>query len=135
MANFGLIIGEFHRSAARAMEEEATDAITSNGHSIGRVVMVPGTYEVPLALKVMLADAEIDAAVILGIIERGETAHGLVMANAVMPKVLDLQLEYGKAVGIGILGPEIFPSQIDPRVRPYARAAAAAAIKMLALAG
>ena len=135
MANFGLIIGEFHRSAARAMEEEATDEIAGSGHSVDRVVMVPGTYEVPLALKAMLADAGIDAAVVLGIIERGETAHGLVMANAVMPKILDLQLEYMKPVGIGILGPEIFPSQIEPRTRPYARAAAAAAIRMLALQG
>jgi 6,7-dimethyl-8-ribityllumazine synthase len=97
--------------------------------------MVPGSYEVPLALKALLADGGIDAAVVLGIIERGETAHGLVMANAVMPKLLDLQLEHMKPVGIGILGPEIFPSQIEPRIRPYARAAAEAAIRMLALKG
>ena len=135
MANFGLVIGEFHTSAARAMEEEATEAIAGGGHSVARVVMVPGSYEVPLALKALLADSGIDAAVILGIIERGETAHGLVMAQAVMPKVLDLQLEYMKPVGIGILGPEIFPSQIEPRIRPYARAAAEAAIRMLALKG
>jgi 6,7-dimethyl-8-ribityllumazine synthase len=135
MANFGLVIGDFHASAAQVMEEEATAAIREGGHSVERVVMVPGSYETPLALKALLADAAIDAAVVLGIIERGETAHGLVMANAVMPKILDLQLETLKPVGIGILGPEIFPSQIEPRIRPYARAAAAAAIRMLALKG
>ena len=74
---------------------------------------------------------EIDAAVVLGIIERGETAHGLVMAQSVSNKILDIQLDHMKPVGMGILGPEIFPSQISARVEPYARAAAEAAIRML----
>jgi 6,7-dimethyl-8-ribityllumazine synthase len=36
-----------------------------------------------------------------------------------------------KTIGFGILGPEILPDQIAPRVKPYARAAVEATAKML----
>ena len=113
------------------MLDAATKAIEIAGHEVGKIIWVPGSYEVPLALERMFRMKEINAAVILGIIERGETAHGLVMAESVSKKILDIQLDHMKPVGMGILGPEIFPSQIPARVEPYARAAAEAAIKML----
>ena len=132
MSTFCVIAGEFHREHSLAMIEEVQQELENHGHKVSRVVFVPGTYEVPLALERALAEEIVDGAVVLGIIERGETAHGIVMANAVMSKILDLQLKHMKPVGIGIVGPEVFPSQIQPRVRPYAKAAASAAIKMLA---
>ena len=112
------------------MLDAATKAIEIAGHKVGEIVWVPGSYEVPIALERLLRKKEIDAAVLLGIIERGETAHGLVMAHCVGNKILDIQIDHMKPVGMGILGPEIHPSQIPARVEPYARAAAEAAIKM-----
>lgn len=37
---------------------------------------------------------------------------------------------YDKPVGMGLLGPEILPDQVEPRIRPYAQAAAEALYKM-----
>ncbi len=68
---------------------------------------------------------------VLGVIERGETAHGRVMAQAVIKAIVDLQLETMKPVGVGILGPEILPDQIQSRLRPYARHAVLAVRSML----
>ena len=82
-------------------------------------------------LKHFLMRDDIDGAVVLGIIERGETAHGAVMGKSVSDAIIKLQLKYMKPVGMGILGPEIFPSQIPQRVVPYAEAAAKAAITMI----
>jgi 6,7-dimethyl-8-ribityllumazine synthase len=79
--------------------------------------------EKPLALKRLLLRDDIAGAVVLGIIERGETDHGLVMGQSVVKAIIDLQLAFMKPVGVGILGPGIHPSQIPPRVEPYARAA------------
>jgi len=75
------------------------------------------------ALKRLLRDTRVDGAVVLGIIESGETKHGFVMAQAVINAIIDLQLEFMKPVGVGIIGPEILPSQIPSRVRPFARRA------------
>jgi 6,7-dimethyl-8-ribityllumazine synthase len=87
--------------------------------------------EKPLAAKRLLARDDIDAVVVLGIIERGETAHGRVMGQAVIQTLINLQLETNKPVGIGILGPEILPEQIPPRLGPYAQAAVRAVHTML----
>lgn len=113
------------------MVAEATSVITSASHNVSDVVWVPGSYEAPLALKRLLIRDDIDAVVVLGIIERGETAHGLVMGQSVSDAIIQLQLDHMKPVGMGILGPEIFPSQIPARAVPYAAAAAKAAITML----
>lgn len=95
-------------------------------------VWVPGSYEKPLALKRLLMREDVDAAAVLGIIERGETKHGLVMAEVVLKEIIDLELQYMKPVGIGILGPEILPSQIPSRLRIYAHEAISAVKEMLA---
>lgn len=133
MPKIAIVVGEFHQREAKIMVEEASQTIREGGHEVGDVVWVPGSYEVPLALKRQLLAPDVAGAVVLGIIEKGETAHGLVMAQSVSAKIIDLQLEFMKPVGLGILGPEIFPSQIEPRIRPYARAAAAATLRLLAV--
>ena len=129
--NFALIVGEFHKSEADQMVAEAARVIETAGHKVSDVTWVPGSYEAPLALKRHLIKDDIHAAVALSIIERGETAHGLVMGQSVSDAIIQLQLDTNKPIGMGILGPEIFPSQIPARAVPYAGAAAQAAIRML----
>ena len=73
----------------------------------------------------------VDCAAALGIIERGETKHGFVMGQSLMHFVMQLQVDHMKPVGLGVLGPEILPSQINPRVQSYARKAIVAAAAML----
>ena len=87
--------------------------------------------EKPLATKRLLERSGVHAVVVLGIIERGETAHGRVMGQAVIQALIDLQLATNKPVGIGILGPEILPEQVPPRLEPYAEAAVQAVHTML----
>lgn len=112
------------------MLKEARIAAKELGLNVIEVIWVPGSYEKPLALKRLLAREDIDCAAVLGIIEKGETKHGLVMARVVMKTIVELELEYMKPVGIGILGPEILPEQISQRLKPYARDAIKAVAMM-----
>jgi len=84
-------------------------------------------------LKRTFALKNIDGAVILGIIEKGETKHGLVMGIVVHSAIIQLELETGKPVGMGILGPEILPKQIPLRLKPYAKRAVLALATMLTI--
>ena len=113
------------------MLSQAYETAMHKGLQLDEPIWVPGSMEKPLALKKELKRAAIVGAVTLGIIERGETGHGLVMAQAVIKSIIDLQLEMMKPVGIGILGPEITPEQIQPRLEPYARDAVLAVSSML----
>lgn len=129
--NIFVLLGSFHKKEAEEMLDEVRLYAREHALNIVEERWVPGSMEKPLALKQLLMRDDVDGGVVLGIIEKGETKHGLVMASAVIHAILQLQLEFMKPIGVGILGPEILPDQIPPRVRPYARAAAAAVNTML----
>ncbi|MFH1632062.1 MAG: 6,7-dimethyl-8-ribityllumazine synthase [bacterium] len=131
MKNIALVIGSFHKDLALEMVEEARATAKEVGVNIVDEVWVPGSVEKPLALKRALSRNDIDGAVALGIIERGETKHGMVMGQSLMHFVMQLMVDTGKPIGLGVLGPEILPDQIEPRVRPYARKAVVAVASML----
>ncbi len=126
-----LVLGSFHKKEADDMLMVSVETANQLNLEIAETVWVPGSMEAPLAIKRLLMREDIDGAVVLGIIERGETKHGLVMGEVVYDAIIRLQLEFMKPIGFGILGPEILPDQIPPRVKPYARAAVEAVAKML----
>ncbi len=129
--NIALICGEFHKKEVTEMLNEVRKVANENNLNITEEVWVNGSYEKPLALKRVLMKENIDGAIALGIIERGETKHGLVMGHTVMQTILNLELEFMKPVGIGILGPEILPEQIPSRLLPTAQKAVLAVVRML----
>jgi 6,7-dimethyl-8-ribityllumazine synthase len=129
--NIAIILGEFHKKEVTEMLAEARKVAAENNLNITEEIWVNGSYEKPLALKRVLQKDSIDGVVLLGIIERGETKHGLVMGHTVLQSVINLELEYMKPVGIGILGPEILPEQIAPRLLPNAQKAVLAVASMM----
>ncbi len=131
MAKIAIVAGAFHRKLVERMVEEAHEACKENNLEVKEVVWVPGSLEKPLALKIVLSEKDIDGAVVLGIIEKGQTKHGLVMGQAVIKTIIDLQLEYMRPIGVGILGPEIEAPQIQKRLLPYARGAVLAVKAMI----
>ena len=129
--NIGLVMGSFHKAQIEEMLEEARKTAADVDLNIVEEIWVPGSMEKPLALKRLLLREDIDGAVALGIIEKGETAHGLVMGHSAISAIINLQMELMKPVGVGILGPEIQPNQIASRLRPYGRDAVLAVAHML----
>ena len=131
MKNIAIVIGSFHKEHGQQMLEEARKTAEELSLTIVQVVWVPGSVEKPLALKKLLAREDVHGAVALGIIERGETKHGMVMGQSLMHFTMQLMLETAKPIGLGVLGPEILPDQIEPRVLAYARKAVVAVAEML----
>ncbi|GJL83357.1 MAG: hypothetical protein DHS20C01_29910 [marine bacterium B5-7] len=130
--NIAFVLGAFHSDAISVMRDAARTTAAAADLIIVEEVTVPGSMEKPLALKRLLQRDDIDGAVALGIIERGETDHGLVMGHAVISAIISLQLELMKPIGVGILGPGIHPSQFASRLEPYGRDAVVALARMLA---
>jgi 6,7-dimethyl-8-ribityllumazine synthase len=124
------VCGSFHKEEIQKMLEYAMDEANSNDSEICEIVWVPGSMEAPLALERLLKRNDVDAAITLGIIERGETKHGLVMGQAVTRAIIDLQIKHNKPIGLGIIGPGAENHHIEPRLEPHARAAVAAVIIM-----
>jgi 6,7-dimethyl-8-ribityllumazine synthase len=67
------------------------------------VVTVPGALETPLALQRLAQTGDYDALVALGAVVRGETYHFEIVANESASGVSSVALDFGIAVGNGIL--------------------------------
>lgn len=87
------ICTELIAGAVKAMDE----------YNIGyEISYVPGSFELPLAAQKSL-DAGFDAAVVLGLVLKGETPHFDYVCQGVTQGVMDVQLSRSKPVGFGVL--------------------------------
>jgi 6,7-dimethyl-8-ribityllumazine synthase len=131
MSRIAIVCGSFHKTEIERMLVFARQQADEEGLEVVEVVWVPGAMEVPLALDRLLSGDDIDGAACLGIIERGQTQHGLVMGQVVTKAIIELQLVHDKPIGLGIIGPGAEPEHIGPRLEPHARAAVSAISSML----
>ena len=127
----GIVCGSYHTSEVERMLEWSSDEAVKLNLIVEDVLWVPGAMEVPLALDRLLSRDDIEGAACLGIIEKGQTQHGLAMGQAVIKSIIELQLVHEKPVGLGIIGPGAEPAHIEPRLEPHARASIAAVASML----
>ena len=126
----GIVCGSFHEEEVRKMLSFAKDEASLKNWEVSEVVWVPGSMEAPLAIDRMLGDGMVDGAVVLGIIEKGETDHGLVIGQSVTRAIIEMQIKYDKPIGLGIIGPGADPEHIAPRLESHARAAVGAVASM-----
>ncbi|MCH2441960.1 MAG: 6,7-dimethyl-8-ribityllumazine synthase [Candidatus Thalassarchaeum sp.] len=124
------VCGSFHKEEVEKMLDFARDEASVMNAELTDVVWVPGSMEAPLALERLLVSEDVDGAIALGIIERGQTQHGLVMGQSVTRAIINLQIKHNKPIGLGIIGPGAEPEHIKPRLEPHARAAVGAVVAM-----
>jgi len=128
-----IVAAEFNRPLVDAMVEAALDEARREGARVAMdPVRVPGSYETPIVTSALIARRDVDAVVVLGYIERGETQHGEVMGQVVQGALVSLAIEHRKPVGIGIIGPGATREQAEERKDSYARAAVRAALRAIA---
>ncbi len=126
-----VICGSFHQKEIERMLSWAKQEAEKYSLELIEPVWVPGAMEVPLALERNCKSSNVDGAICLGIIEKGQTQHGLAMGQAVIKSIIEIQIRHNKPIGLGIIGPGAEPEHIEPRLEPHARAAVSAVAKML----
>lgn len=99
---------------------------------VSYVCHVPGCYEAPLMVKELLSKNDVDAVVVLGSIVK-ETSLEEYIFNQLVGKLMDLSLEYGKPVSLGVSGPGIYWNEVvcEAGAEAYAKMAVEAAVKMV----
>ncbi len=127
----GIVVAEFNYDITYLMLQKALNHAKFLGAKVVYVLKVPGTFEIPIGVKKLLEKGGIDAVVALGAVIQGETKHDELVANQAARKIMDLSLEYGKPVTLGVIGPGASRMQALERVEDYARRAVEAAIKLV----
>ena len=126
-----IVAGSYHKDKVEKMLEIVKSLSAENDLLIEETCWVPGSMELPLQIKRLLLRESIEGVIVLGIIEKGETDHGLVMGQAVTKSIIDLQLLSMKPIGFGIIGPGAEEEQITQRIQAHAKQAVLAVAEML----
>ncbi|MDI6903441.1 MAG: 6,7-dimethyl-8-ribityllumazine synthase [Methanocellales archaeon] len=126
----GFVVSEFHRDITHQMELLGKEHAEFLGASVECTIYVPGVYDMPLAIKKLAKNENIDAIVTLGSVIEGATEHDEIIMQHVARKILDLSLDFDKPVALGISGPGMTRLEAHERV-DYAKRAVESAVKMI----
>jgi len=66
------------------------------------IIHVPGSFEIPLAAQ-RAFESGFDAAVVVGLVLKGETPHFDYICQGVTQGVMDVALKFSKPIGFGVL--------------------------------
>ena len=125
----GIVVSEFNYDITMSMLEQAKTHADFLGAKVVEELHVPGVYDMPLAVKKLIAKKNVDGVVTLGAVIEGETEHDDVVIGQASRKLTDLAVEFDKPVGLGITGPGMSRLQAETRIE-RAKSAVESVVKM-----
>ena len=110
-----IINGRFNHIITDRLVEGAEDAYVRHGGNSDDLdlILVPGAFEVPLALEKALASGKYDAVCCLGAVIRGATPHFDYISAEATKGVASVALKYGKPVAFGVLTVDTIEQAIE----------------------
>ncbi len=118
--NIAIVAAGYHKKIVEEMISQAQRTAKAKKMKVVAVERVCGCFEVPLALKRLLARTDVDGAVVLGAVVQGETAHDEVVAYTMAEAIMRLSLQFDKPVGYGVTGPRMTIAQARARQKDFA---------------
>ena len=102
---FGLVAARFNDFFVSHLVEGAVDTIVRHGGNADDIAVawVPGSYEIPFAVKKMLDSKKYDAIIAMGVVIQGATPHAGYINNEVAKSLAQLNMEYGTPVTYGMI--------------------------------
>ena len=102
---FGVVCARFNDFFVSKLLDGAVDAIVRHGGDAKKIAVayVPGSYEIPFAVKKLLATKKYDAVIALGVVIQGATPHAGYINSEVSKCLAQLGLESGIPVTYGLV--------------------------------
>ena len=112
---FGIVCARFNDFFVSKLLDGAMDAIVRHGGDANdvSVAYVPGSYEIPFAIKKMPRTGKYDAILALGVVIQGATAHAGYINSEVAKCLAQLGLEFGVPVTYGMITAENLEQAIE----------------------
>lgn len=135
---FAVVVSRWNELVTKELLEGAVETLTQHGEPAIEVISVPGTWEIPVAVRALLERSENrpDGVVALGCILQGQTTHAQLLSGDVSSALMSMQVATGIPVAWGILTPDTPEQALDRAGMKHGnkgREAALAAIEMAAL--
>lgn len=102
---FAVVGSRFNETVTQRLVEGAVEALVRHGVAFDDVdvVWVPGAWELPQAVRHLLASDRYDAVVAVGAVVRGETPHFDVVAGEASRGLAQASADFDIPVGLGLL--------------------------------
>ena len=102
---FGLVAARFNDFFVSHLVDGAVDTIVRHGGAAENIELawVPGSYEIPFAVKKMLDSGKYDAIIAMGVVIQGATPHAGYINNEVAKSLAQLGMESGTPVTYGMI--------------------------------
>ena len=112
---FGVVAARFNDFITARLLDGAVDALQRHGvaESDIEVMKVPGSYEIPLAARVMAQTKKYNAVICLGAVIRGATPHFEYVSAEVSKGVAMVSMETGLPVIFGVLTTDTIEQAIE----------------------
>jgi len=101
-----VVVSRFNEDVTKRLLRGALGALEEHGVQEPDVFWVPGSLELPVTALTLAERGNHDAIVCLGCVIRGETYHFEVVANQAAAGLMQVQLDTGVPVAIGVLTTE-----------------------------
>jgi 6,7-dimethyl-8-ribityllumazine synthase len=111
---FAIVVSRWNELITKELLEGALDELRRHGDPEVTVVHVPGTWEIPVAIKGLVSqDPPPHGVIALGCILQGQTAHAKLLAGDVGSALMGLQVSTGVPIAWGILTPDTAEQALD----------------------
>jgi 6,7-dimethyl-8-ribityllumazine synthase len=100
---FAIVVARFNSKITDKLLEGARTALERASADRFEVFFVPGSFELPLAAKMLALKQDYDAIIALGAVIRGETPHFDYVAGEAARGLQHVALEFGLPVAFGVL--------------------------------
>ncbi len=112
---FVIVASRFNHLLVDRLVEGAIDCIIRHGGSEDNIeiVRVPGSWEIPVAVKKFLEREDVDAVIALGVLIRGSTPHFDYIASEVSKGIANISIDLGKPVSFGIITADTLEQAIE----------------------
>lgn len=101
----GIVVSEWNDFVTLNLLKGAEEALLENGVTKENihVYYVPGAFELPLGVKMVLESTFMDGIIAIGCVIQGETKHFDFVCNAATNGIASLNLEYNKPISFCLL--------------------------------
>ena len=128
--NIAIVVAEFNSEITSKMLDLAIEKANVLKLNVKYTTKVPGVFDMPLLIDVLLQRKDVDAVVTLGAVIKGQTKHDELISHVTAKAIVDLSIKHQKPVTLGITGPGMSDRQAHQRIRPVAERAVEAAKKL-----
>jgi 6,7-dimethyl-8-ribityllumazine synthase len=112
---FAIVVSRFNGFITDRLVEGAIDALKRHGADDNKIDIyrVPGSFEIPLAAKLIARKKEIDGVICLGAVIKGATPHFHYVASEVTKGIAQSSLELEKPIAFGIITSDSIEQAIE----------------------